>query len=255
MSAFTKGRIVTIVLALLCLVAAQIACGSQAAAPVEQPAVQQPESTEESEEESEDSSQGESDDTLGEQNESVVEPEFGSETLPCPPKGSTLYLGFDHALTVNYGETSITHFLHEGYLQLQIIDDNGAIGSQGSPSLTYTMEGKMSDECSLSAEGTMTPSAHGSCESGVVNLFIEENWMALNGEMTCIDPDGDVAVLPFNVPPMGLQQHSGQNGAGEIFYLIEDAEGYSTMRPFLEGDGYHTWTLYTQDVPLVPLVP
>jgi len=40
MSAFTKGRIVTIVLALLCLVAAQIACGSQAAAPVEQPAVQ-----------------------------------------------------------------------------------------------------------------------------------------------------------------------------------------------------------------------
>lgn len=255
MNAFMKGRIITIVLALLCLVAAQIACGSQAAAPVEQPDAQQPESAEESEEESEDSNQSESDDTLDEQNESVVEPEFGSDTLPCPPKGSTLYLGFDHALTVNYGETSITHFLHEGYLQLQVIDDNGAIGSQGSPSLTYTMEGKMSDECSLSAEGTMTPSAHGSCESGVVNLFIEENWMALNGEMTCIDPDGDVAVLPFNVPPMGLQQHSGQNGAGEIFYLIEDADGYSSMRPFLEGDGYHTWTLYTEDVPLVPLVP
>jgi len=255
MKAFMKGRIITIVLALLCLVAVQIACSSQAAAPVEQPAVQQPESAEESEEESEDLSQGESGDSIDEQNESVVEPEFGSDTLPCPPKGSTLYLSFDHALTVNYGETSITHFLHEGWLQLNVTDDNGTIVSVGSPSLTYTMEGKMSDECSLSAEGIMMPSAQGSCESGIVNLFIEENWLALNGEMTCIDPDGDVAVLPFNVPPMGLQQHSGQNGAGEIFYLVEDAEGYSTMRPFLEGDGYHTWTLYTGDVPLVPLVP
>ena len=101
----------------------------------------------------------------------------------------------------------------------------------------------------------MRPSAHGTCEAGVVNLFIEENWMALNGEMTCIDPDGDVAILPFNVPPMGLQKHSGENGEGEIFYLVEGSDGYSTMRPFLEGDGYHTWTLYTEDVPLATLVP
>jgi len=54
---------------------------------------------------------------------------------------------------------------------------------------------------------------------------------------------------------MGLQKHSGQDGAGEIFYLVEDAGGYSSMRPFLEGEGYHTWTLYTEDVPLEPLAP
>jgi hypothetical protein len=101
----------------------------------------------------------------------------------------------------------------------------------------------------------MMPSAQGSCEAGVVSLFIEENWMALDGEMECIDSDGDVVIMPFNVPPMGVQKHSGQNGMGEIFYLVEGSEGYSTMRPFLEGEGYHTWTLYTEDVPLVPLVP
>ena len=101
----------------------------------------------------------------------------------------------------------------------------------------------------------MTPSAHGNCEAGVVSLIIEENWMAMNGEMTCVDPDGDTVIMPFNVPPMGLQQHTGQNGAGEIFYLVDSSEGYSSMRPFLEGEGYHTWTLYTEDVPLVPLAP
>lgn len=255
MEAFRKRRVGTIVMALICLGGAQIACGSQTADPVDQPEIQQPESGEALEDESEVSNQEEDSSNLDEQNENPIEPEFGSDTLPCPPKGSTLYLGFDHALTVNHEETSINHFLHEGWLQLSVTDENGTIASVGSPSLTYTMEGKMSDECTLEAEGSMMPSAHGSCEAGVVNLFIEENWLALNGEMTCIDPDGDVAVLPFNVPPMGLQQHSGQNGAGEIFYLVEGSEGYSTMRPFLEGDGYHTWTLYTEDVPLEPLVP
>ena len=48
----------------------------------------------------------------------------------------------------------------------------------------------------------------------------------------------------------------GENGAGEIFYLGAGSEGYSTMRPFLEGDGYHTWTLYMTDEALAsfPLV-
>jgi len=54
---------------------------------------------------------------------------------------------------------------------------------------------------------------------------------------------------------MGVQTHSGVDGEGEIFYLVEGSEGYSSMRPFAEGEGYHTWTLYTQDIPLVPLVP
>lgn len=188
--------------------------------------------------------------------EAPIEPEFGSEVLPCPPKGSTLILGFDHALTVNYMETSLTHFLHQGWLNLNINDDNGAITSITSGPFTYTMEGVMSAECSLTAEGTMTPSAHGTCEAGVVNLIIEENWSALNGQMTCIDPvDGDVEIMPFNAPAMGKQTHSGETGLGEIFYLVEGAEGYTTMRPFIEGDGYHSWTLYTPDVELEPLVP
>lgn len=185
-----------------------------------------------------------------------IEPEFGSEVLPCPPKGSTLVLGFDHALTVNYMETSLSHFLHQGWLNLTITDDNGTIASISSGPLVYTMEGVMSQECSLTSEGTMTPSAHGTCEAGVVNLIIEENWSALNGQMTCIDPDdGDVEIMPFNTPSMGKRTHSGENGLGEIFYLVEGAQGYTTMRPFIEGDGYHSWTLYAPDIELEPLVP
>jgi hypothetical protein len=101
----------------------------------------------------------------------------------------------------------------------------------------------------------MMPTAHGSCEAGVVSLIIEENWLPMQGEMICIDDDGDVIKAPFNVPAMGLQTHSGANGAGEIFYLVSGSEGYSSMRPFAEGEGYHTWTLYTDEIPVVPLVP
>jgi hypothetical protein len=134
------------------------------------------------------------------------------------------------------------------------MDDAGTIASTDSPSLTYTMEGVMSAECSLTSEGTMKPSAHGSCQDGVVHLFIDENWQALSGEMQCVNEDGDTYIMPFDTPPMGLQQHSGQNGEGEIFYLTDSSEGYSSMRPFVEGDGYHTWTLYT-DIEVVPIVP
>lgn len=253
-----KGRVLTAVMILICLGAAQIACGlfsGQGADSSDLSEVQQPYSGEDSQVESSESAQSEDGDPLDEQGESPVEPALDSDTLPCPLKGSTLYLGFDHALTVNYEDTSIHHFLHQGWLELKVIDDAGTIVSEGSPALTYSMEGKMSDECALTAEGTMTPSAHGSCEAGVVSLFIQENWMALEGEMQCIDSDGDVVILPFNVPPMGLQEHNGENDTGEIFYLVEGSEGYSTMRPFLEGEGYHTWTLYTEEIPLVPLVP
>jgi hypothetical protein len=253
------GRILTVGLAVICLAIAQVACGLLAGRGDDlgdQAEVQQPDTNTESQEEQDDSIQDEDGSTLDDQSENqVVEPEFGSDTLPCPSKGSTLFLGFDHALTVNYEDTSIHHFLHQGWLQLTVTDENGTIASEGSPSLTYTMEGKMSDECVLNAEGTMTPYAQGSCEAGVVSLFIEENWQALQGEMTCVDSDGDTVIMPFNVPPMGLQKHSGPNGTGEIFYLVEGSEGYSTMRPFLEGDGYHTWTLYIEDIPLVPLAP
>ncbi|MBS3751276.1 MAG: hypothetical protein KGY39_07210 [Anaerolineales bacterium] len=187
--------------------------------------------------------------------EEVIEPAFEGETLPCPPKGTTLYLGFDHALTINYSETSLTHFLHQGWLQLEVVNDQGAIAPLESPPLTYSMEGVMSEDCSLTGEGTMKPTAHGRCENGVVSLTIEENWLAYKGEMECIDRDGNVVIIPMNIPPMGIQTHTGKNGEGEVFYLVDSPEGYSSMRPFAAGSGYHTWALYTEDIPLAPLVP
>jgi hypothetical protein len=247
-------RLLAIILAIASLVAAQLGCslfGGQASAPpppdqveeVEAPGSQQG------------SLPGEGGDSSGDQGEAPVEPQFGQDSLPCPPKGTVLALGFDHALTVNYQETSISHFLHQGWINLKVVDDNGTIASTGTATLDYSMEGRMSDECTLTGEGNMVPNAHGSCEAGVVSLIIEENWLPMQGEMVCIDDDGDVIKAPFNVPAMGLQTHSGQNGAGEIFYLVEGSDGYSTMRPFAEGEGYHTWMLYTSDVPLVPLAP
>lgn len=195
------------------------------------------------------------DDPSGEQAEAPVEPQFGDETLDCPPEGTILALGFDHALTVNHGDVTIHHFLHQGWVNLEAADASGALVSVGSTSLKTSMEGRMGDRCTLTGEGSMIPNAHGTCEAGVVSLIIEENWLPIEGQMTCIDEDGDVETMPFNVPAMGIQTHSGPGGGGEIFYLVEGSEGYSSMRPFAEGEGYHTWTLYVADMPPVPLVP
>lgn len=249
-----KVRLFVVILAIASLIAAQLGCslfGGQASAPPPNDQVEEVEAPDSQE----DSLPGDGEDSSGDQSEAPVEPQFGQDTLPCPPKGTILALGFDHALTVNYQETSLSHFLHQGWINLKVVDDNGTIASTGTASLTYSMEGRMSAECTLTGEGNMVPDAHGTCEAGVVSLIITENWGPLQGEMVCIDNDGDVTRAPFNVPAMGLQTHSGQNGTGEIFYLVEGSAGYSTMRPFAEGDGYHTWTLYTSDVPVVPLAP
>lgn len=257
----SKGRILFAIWVLGCLAVVQLACGllsAQDSGQSDQSAPMPADEGGESPGEGSSSGQGAGDSSSSAQGENPIEPEFESDTLPCPPKGTVFFLGFDHALTINYGETSINHFLTEGFLQLEVVDDEGTIMPGGSPSITYFMEGKMSEECTLESEGTMVPTAQGTCENGVVSLFIEENWLPLEGQMVCIDPDGDVDIVPFNVPPMGVQKHSGPNGTGEIFYLVPGAEGYSTMRPFLEGDGYHTWTLYMtgeDDIPPVPLVP
>ena len=244
-----RDRVISGILVLAMLLASQLACNalSQATAP-ENPS--EPEQGNQDEVPGD----GSGEDSDSDSSEGIVEPAFGEETLPCPVKGTSLYLGFDHAFTINYQETSIHHFLHQGWLWLEVSDDAGTIVSKDSPSLTYTMEGVMSDECTLESEGTMKPSAHGTCENGVVSLFITENYQPLKGEMVCIDDDGDVYRMPFESPP-SVQTHEGENGIGEIFYLVEGSEGYSSMRPFLEGDGYHTWTLYTDDMPVVPLAP
>jgi hypothetical protein len=178
MNTISLGRYITIVISIISLSVAQTSCSI---APKlipennEQSDPQQSENLEEPE-----AGAG-----------SPIEPAAGSEYLPCPAKGAAMLLGFDHALTMNYVSTSMTHFLHQGWLHLTVTDHNGAIVSDGSPSLTYSLEGRMSDECSLSGEGSMKPTAHGSCEAGVVSLFIKENWMAIDGEMVCVDSDGE----------------------------------------------------------------
>jgi len=41
---------------------------------------------------------------------------------------------------------------------------------------------------------------------------------------------------------------------GEEFLITDDAAGHTLMKPFLGGEGYHSWTLQ-MDISLVPLVP
>lgn len=176
-----------------------------------------------------------------------------ADLLGCPAQGENLTLGFDHTLTMNYEGTSMTHILHSGMLPLaaQSVKDDGevVIASPAPVTIPYEMHGVMKD-CSMEMEGTMVASASGSCIDGTVYLTITEDWQSASGTMTC--PDGQ---MPFMVPAPGPRVHEGADGAGEVFYLVEGSEGYTTNRPFLEGEGYHSWTLYTTQIDLVPLTP
>ncbi len=175
------------------------------------------------------------------------------EYLACPQPGEQLTLGFDHTLTMNYEGTSITHILHSGMLGLScaICNDQGEvlIASAAAATIPYEMHGVMED-CSMEMEGTMMASAAGTCIDGTVYLTITEDWQSASGTMTC--PDGQ---MPFMIPAPGPRVHEGADGAGEVFYLVAGSQGYTTNRPFLEGDGYHSWTLFTTQVDAVPLNP
>ncbi len=184
--------------------------------------------------------------------DNVAEP-APADFLGCPTQDEQLTLGFDHTLTMNQEGTSITHILHSGMLGLvvQAANDQGevVITSAAPVTIPYEMLGVMGD-CSLEMEGTMVASAEGSCIDGTVYLTIIEDWQSASGTMTC--PDGQ---MPFMVPASGPRVHEGADGAGEVFYLVESSQGYTSNRPFLEGDGYHSWTLYTTQIDLVPLTP
>ena len=175
------------------------------------------------------------------------------EYLPCPQPDEQLTLGFDHTLTMNHEGTSITHILHSGMLGLvvQAANDQGdvPVASVASVTIPYEMYGVMED-CSMEMKGTMVASASGYCIDGTVYLTIIEDWQSASGTMTC--PDGQ---MPFMVPAPGPQVHEGADGAGEVFYLVEGSQGYTTNRPFQEGEGYHSWTLYTTQIDVVPLTP
>lgn len=190
--------------------------------------------------------------------EPVIEPGNVEESaadgfLSCPTSGETLTLGFDHALTIEQPDVNLTHILKEGYLTLvaREVDADGTVGlsSVGSPSLEYAMMGVMGP-CSVEMAGTMQVSASGICNDGIVYLTIVETWQSADGNMVC---DGNT--MAFSSPGPGAFTHEGADGAGEVFYLVEGSEGYTVMRPFGAGSGYHSWTLYASQIDLVPLVP
>ena len=173
--------------------------------------------------------------------------------LPCPSVGESLTLGLDHTLTIEMPEVNLNHILHEGFLLLTAdsIDPNGEtiISSAGSVELPYEMMGTMA-ECTVEMSGTMFTSASGFCVDGVVYLTILEDWQSASGQMIC---DGEM--MSFQSPGPGTFAHEGADGSGEVFYLVPEAEGYTIMREFGAGSGYHSWTLYASQIESVPLVP
>ncbi len=173
------------------------------------------------------------------------------EVLTCY-HATNYVLSFDHTLTVNHEGTSLTHILKQGGIALLSEANSGghdAIITTASPqTLSFEYMGVLGDSCSVDAAGTVNVSAEGYCDAGVVYLNITEDWSKTEGSMTCDD-----TVMPFSAPGSAFT-HSGASGLGEEFLITDDSAGYTTMREFQGGEGYHSWTL-TMDVDLVPLVP
>ncbi len=176
-----------------------------------------------------------------------------SAFLSCPTSGETLTLGFDHAITIEQAGVNLTHILKEGFLLLipgeADADGTVSLSSTTPQPLSYEMLGIMGD-CSVEMSGMMDVSATGTCTDGVVYLTIEETWHSASGVMTC-----DNNTIPFNTPESQTYIHEGPDGSGEVFYLVADSAGYTVMREFGMGSGYHSWTLYASTIDLVPLVP
>lgn len=160
-------------------------------------------------------------------------------------------LAADHTLTVNEAETSLTHILSHGGIALQSEFNQGGhdavIRTISPQQLTFEYLGTVG-VCSVDAGGTMTLSAEGYCDQGIVYLTITENWSKTEGTMKCED-----ANVPFSVPGQAFT-HSGENGQGEEFLVTDDPAGHTVLRPFGGGEGYHSWTL-TMDIAPEPLVP
>jgi hypothetical protein len=179
------------------------------------------------------------------------ESSFDSSSLSCH-EASNYMLYADHVLTVHAPETEITSILKQGGIALsqELSDDPGiefTVNTVSPQTLDYEVYGTVGP-CAIEATGTVQLSATGNCTAGIVYLSITEDWSEANGTISCDD-----GVQPFTLPGYKAT-HTGQYGTGEEFLIINDTEGYIVQRPFLEGDGYHTWTL-TMDIGPVPLVP
>lgn len=171
----------------------------------------------------------------------------GVSLIACPDPQATLMLKFSANIEISTQEAVITHVLHDGVLFLNVVPgEDGTVGittSVGEP-IAYEMNGTMGD-CALEGGGTMSPSATGYCQDGVVYLTIIEDWSPYRGTLTCPDTQ-----IPMSAPSMGQQTHSGADNRGEIFFLdanfSEEGAGYTTIRPFAGpmGQGEHIWTLF-----------
>ena len=172
------------------------------------------------------------------------------EVLTCL-HASNYSLTFDHTLTVNAENTSLTHILKQGSIALISEFDSGSHDSLLSTANPQTLDFEymgVLGPCSVDAGGEVTMSAEGYCDDGIVYLTITENWGGTEGTMTC-----DGAPVPFSAPGYSAT-NSGASGMGEEFLITDDADGHTLMKPFLGGEGYHSWTLQ-MDIGLVPLVP
>ncbi len=178
----------------------------------------------------------------------------GMELASCPSRFGLLSLKFSAEINFNTAGAALHHTLGDGVLQLEVTDDQPqvVIRSPSPVTLPVTISGTMGD-CTFSGETSMTASASGYCENGIVRLVIEENWQSGSGVLTCPDHD------PANVPLVGVgsMTHSGADGRGEVFFLdqgfSEQNVGYMLEKPFAGqgGSGTHTWTLVMDPIQLM----
>lgn len=127
----------------------------------------------------------------------------------------------------NVEEVFLHYSLGDGVLLLEVSEDQPRVLLQAQSPITLpvTIQGSMGG-CTLSGESSMTASASGYCENGIVRLIIEENWQSGSGVLSC--PDRDPA--PFPIAGAGSMTHRGADGRGEVFYLnanfSEQSVGY-----------------------------
>lgn len=171
--------------------------------------------------------------------------ENGMDLAPCPVKEGAMILKFSAVIKIESGVASMTHTLDDGILNLWVDEGPGPaynVRSLEPAPIPYHITGTM-DECVITGEGAMTPDAYGTCEAGVVQLIIIEDWGAADGTAICGD---HTESIPF--PGIGRMEHTGTDGNGEIFFLdrgfSEAGPGMTSIRPFAMGEGEHIWTIF-----------
>ncbi len=213
--------------------------------------------------------------TFSDEDESLNEPTLAQSTLvatsvpqevpegmdlaECPGKFGLIFLKFSAEIDFNVEEVLLHHSLGDGVLVLEVTEDTPRVilKAQNPITMPVRMRGTMED-CTFSGESSMTATASGFCENGIVHLIIEENWQSGSGVMTC--PERDPVQVPM--PGPGPMSHRGADGRGEVFYLdngfSEQNIGYMLEKPFQGqgGSGAHTWTLVMELIQFsVPVSP